>query len=612
MQTKTLLLTFAILITINSLSQHPFRHWTEANDIRYSMKQPVIHYDLTVDATDFSSVHVAMKIKNVADSFRIAMFTHPEYDDRYWRYVEDLSVVSKSGAGKIFRLDSSLWKIITNGGEATINYRIHLPKPEGIRSSWKAYMTPSGGLIGGPHSFMYIVGAELAPSHVKLHMPNDWQIATGLQSTLDPTVFFSPTVSTLVDDPIFVGKFRSWNFSVEEIPHRLIYWSENTVSFDTASLLSSIQKLVTETAQLFGRLPYRDYIFMLQDGAVGSLEHANSVTTGATASQLLNNMTGVLFDITHEYFHSWNLMRIRPTGYGEVIYKTHPLSKGLWFSEGLTIFYSDLLLRRAGLPLVDSTRLIHLQNLIRRYSANPAYEKFSAETISEASYAPVGMLGNYSASTHLQGEVLGAILDFIIRDATNGQKSMDDLMKKMLEKFSGEKGFTSRDVEQTASEVSGVNLHSFFQDYVFGKKPIDFDKYLRLLGLQYEMEWKDVINNDGKPTPDLRIFSYQLPGENITRIGITNPGSSWGKAALNTGDELKSINGTAVTAADFRSLIRNAKIGDTIAVEVKRNSKIFKSNVVITTYQQPVVKISQLPNHTEKQQKLFEQWLTGN
>jgi len=612
MQTKIISLIFALVFTVSSFAQHPFRHWTEADEIRYSMRQPVIQYDLTIDPGDFSSFTVEMKIRNAGENFHLAMVTHPEYDDRYWRYVEDLSLNAKSGKGKITRLDSSLWQVSGSGGEVIVHYRLHLPATEGIRSSWKAYLTPNGGLVGGPHSFMYVVGAELAPSHVTLHIPKDWSIATGLQSTLDPNTFFAPTVSILADDPILVGNFKSWKFSVDGVPHRLIYWSQQTtVAFDSLKFLSSLQKIVEETAQLFGRLPYRDYSFMLQDEGVAGLEHNNSVTIGAPVAQLANSFSGTLFEITHEYFHSWNLMRIRPSGYGEISYKKLPLSKGLWFSEGLTIFYTDLLSRRAGLPQFDTTRLKHLENLVRRYSANPAYQKFSAETISEAAYAPVGMLGNYSAGTHLQGEVIGAMLDLIIRDATDGKRSMDDVMRKMLENFSGEKGFTSKDIERTVSSVCGCNVQPFFQDYVLGKKAIDFKKYLSLIGLQHEIEWKDATDNDAKPIPDLRVFSYQLPGENITRIGITNPTSSWGRSGLNTGDEIISVNGKVMNVPDFRAFIRNAKIGDTISVEVKRNSGVRKINVFITSYQQPVVKLTQSANRTAKQQKLFDQWLAG-
>ena len=288
------------------------------------------------------------------------------------------------------------------------------------------------------------------------------------------------------------------------------------------------------------------------------------------------------------------------------------MSKGLWFSEGLTIFYADLLLRRAGFRVFDSTRLFHLENLIRRYSINPAYLRFSAEKISEASYGPTDMLGDYSASTHLQGEVLGALLDFIIRDATNGRRTMDDAMRKMLERFGGEKGFTSKDIERTMNDVCGCDVRQFFQDYVFGNKQIDFSRYLRLLGLQYTIEWKDVLSNDQKPVPDLRAFVYQEPDEKMWRIGLSSPTVAWAKAGLHTGDIVKTVNGKVITSfMDFRNIQRTAKIGDTIVVEVERSAGTKTIGVLITGYQQPVVQITRAQARTEKQTRLFEQWVQG-
>ena len=605
--------TIFIVVMLSASAQHPFKHWTESIETRYDMHQPVVDYLLTVDSTDFSSFAVEMKIRNVADTFRVAMVAHPEYDDRYWRYVEDFFVETKNGKGKVVREDSALWKIITNGREATLHYRIHLPDVTGIRSSWKAYLTPTGGLVGGPHSFMYVVGATLIPSHVAFDIPIDWEIATGLQATSDKKVFYASSVAVLVDDPVFIGKFKSWWFTVENTPHRVIYWSlPDAKAFDTAMLVSSIEKLVQQAVLLFRRLPYREFSFMLQDGALGSLEHNNSVTVGAPSSQLANGFGNILPEIAHEYFHTWNLMRIRPVEYGDVDYKTPPLSKGLWFSEGLTIFYSDLFLRRAGLPVFDSTRSFHLENLIRRYMVTPAYLKFSAEKISEASYGPIGMLGDYSASTHLQGEVLGSMLDLIIRDVSNGNKTIDDVMRKMLERFSGEKGFTSKDIEQVVKDASGYNVHQFFVDHVYGSKQIDFSKYLKLIGLQYTIEWKDVLSNDQKPVPDLRAFVYQLPGENVLRMGLSNPTVAWARAGLHTGDIVKTVNGKIVAnQMDFRTIQRNAKIGDTIVVEVKRPSGVQKIHVLITGYQQPFVRIAQLPAITEKQRRLYEQWVIG-
>ena len=605
--------TLFILVMSSASAQHPFKHWTESIETRYALDQPVVDYLLTVDSTDFSSFAVEMKIRNVADTFQVAMVAHPEYDDRYWQYVEGFFVEAKKGKGKVIRQDSALWKIITNGREAVLNYRIHLPGVTGIRASWKAYLTPTGGLVGGPHSFMYVVGATLIPSHVAFDIPKDWEIATGLQATSDNKVFYAPSVAVLVDDPVFIGKFKSWWFTVDNTPHRVIYWSlPDAKAFDTTLLVSSIEKLAQQAVLLFGRLPYREFSFMLQDGALGSLEHNNSVTVGAPGSQLANGFGNILPEIAHEYFHTWNLMRIHPIEYGDVNYKTPPLSKGLWFSEGLTIFYTDLLLRRAGLYVFDSTRSFHLENLVRRYTATPAFLKFSAEKISEASYGPIGMLGDYSASTHLQGEVVGSMLDLIIRHATNGDRSMDDVMRKMLERFAGEKGFTSKDIEQVVKDVCGCNVHQFFVDHVYGGRQIDFSKYLKLIGLQYTIEWKDVLSNDQKPVPDLRAFVYQLTGENVFRIGLSNPMVSWARAGLHTGDIVKTVDGKSLTnAMDFRTIQRKAKIGDTIIVEVDRPSGVQKIKVLITGYQQPVVRITPMPTITEKQKRLYEQWLSG-
>jgi predicted metalloprotease with PDZ domain len=603
-----------ILLSLRSacfFAQHPFTHWTDAIEARYDDKQPIVNYTLTVDTSDTSFFAVEMRIRNIPDTFHVAMVAHPEYDDQYWRYVENFKVTTKKGSGQIFREDSALWKIITDGNEAVLNYRIHFPALHNeSRSAWKAFLSSSGGLLGGPHSFMYVVGATLGTSYVTLHIPESWQIATGLTQTSDPKTFFAPSTSILTDDPIFIGKFKSWSFNIDGVPHRLVYWSlPNAKEFDTTRLLSGLQKIAEQASLLFGRFPYRDFTFMLQDDALGSLEHNNSVTVGAPIAQLINNMDETFSEIAHEYFHTWNLMRIHPVEYADVDYKTPPLSKGLWFSEGLTMFYADLLRRRAGMRTFDSTRISHLERLIGRYFYSPAYLKYSAESISLASYGPIGSLGDYSASTHLQGEVLGFMLDFIIRDATNGKKSVDDVMRRMLANFSGEKGFRSKDVEVTIHSICGCNVDQFFAAHVFGNKQIDFNKYLKLAGLQMTVTLKDVLSADGKPAPDQRVYSWQKPNEDFTRIGITNPQSCWGKAGLHTGDIIKSVNGVTIkTRNDFRQAIRGTEIGDTVAIEIQRSAGIVKINVVVSGYQQPEVHIQHLPNATQKQERIFAQW----
>lgn len=166
-------------------------------------------------------------------------------------------------------------------------------------------------------------------------------------------------------------------------------------------------------------------------------------------------------------------MRIRPEEYGDVDYRTQKPVAGLWFSEGLTLYYADLFLRSAGLPVQHSTRLAHLESLIGRYLASPGNARFSAERISRVAYnAEPGALGDYNASVHLVGELLGTMLDIAIRDATAGRHSMDDVMRAMLERYSGERGFSGRGVERIVEEVCGCRVRELFDSNVRGAAPL--------------------------------------------------------------------------------------------------------------------------------------------
>jgi predicted metalloprotease with PDZ domain len=615
MYKKTCTLCNCLLFAIISMAQHPLKHFVDAVDVRYSNQQPVIYYLVSVDTAELSYFNVEMHLRNVGDTFHVAIVTHPEYDDRFWRFVEDMQVDTKNGKGNILRQDSALWRIIIKGDESTIRYRVHLPKPEqGQRPSWTPFLTSTGGLVGGPHSFMYVIGAELAPSQVTIKVPDGWQIATGLQATSDPAVFFAPSVFVLTDCPLLIGKLESWSFRIEGVPHHIVYWpGPEAISFNSARLVSSIQQIVEQSNSLFGRLPYREYTFLLQDNAYGSLEHSNSVTVGIPSSQIEQYFADYLGEIAHEYIHTWNLVRIRPAEYRDVSYKKQPLAKSLWFSEGLTMFYADLLLRRAGLITEDSSREQHLERLIRRYYNYPGNRMISPEKVSMAEYGAPGMLGDYIASTHLQGEVLGTALDLIIRDATNGKRSMDDVMRKMMHRFSGEKGFTGKDIEEIITSVCACDVHSFFVDHVRGSNAVDLNKYLRLAGLQFSLSWTDAVDENKKPLADWRVDSWQAPNENNIRLGIRDPAGCWGRAGLHKGDIIISINGMPViNTSAFYTFVRNARIGDTIRMEVGQTTGMRKINVIVTGYRQPVVHVENIKAPGEKPRRLYAQWQSGN
>jgi predicted metalloprotease with PDZ domain len=581
--------TIAVLLLVLTPKPHP-------------VLKPVINYTLRVDSTDLSGWEVEIRLRTVSDTFRLAMAAHPEYDDRYFRYVTGFTVEPSSAL--VTRVDSAVWQIVTPRGDVRIRYRIALPAsprsppspPVGLRASWRPFLTPTGGLIGGPHAFMYLLGAERMPTTVTLDLPHSWKVATGLDSTRDVRTFTAANAATLVDCPILVGHLRQWRFQEGGVPHRVVYWPlPNATQFDTTAWVSGIQRVVHQAFALFGRAPYREYTFMFEDGAFGGgLEHRNSVTLGAQSTDLARDPHALMPETAHEFVHTWNLMAIRPVEYRDIDYRTQPPIASLWFSEGLTMFYADLLLRRAGISLSDSTRVAHLERLLSRYLGNPAYGRFSAESISRVAYnAEPGALGDYSASTHLQGELLGTMLDLIIRDASRGQRSMDDVMRLLFSR--PDQGIDGRAIEQAVETVCGCDVTAFFDAYVRAAGSLDYNRYLSLIGLRADTSWGLAVFN-GEPERDLRIFGWE-PGDGGVRLVVTSPTSSWGRAGLHSGDRIVSMDGTPVTTwPDLRARLQRLRMGDTVRVEVQRTTGRYATSVIVAGFERPSVRIEGSPN----------------
>lgn len=610
---------FALLALLGpprwTAAQRPPRVPARAVDTRSSSDQPVIHYTLRVDSADLSRFAVEMRMRNVRDTFLLAMSAHPEYDDRYWRYVEELSATGGGGMATISPVDSALWRVTTRGGEVVVRYAIHLPPDEGPpRASWRPFLSPTGGLTGGPHAFMYVVGASLAPSHVTLDLPRGWTIATGLAPTSDPRTFYSPSTDVLVDSPMLVGYLRDWRFAVDGVPHRIVYWPRpDATPFDTAAFVGAFARLTEEAIALFGRAPYREFTFLMQDGAYAGLEHANSVTLGAPSADIVASPVDLFDDAAHEFVHTWNLVWIRPAERVGVSYRKVGQTRGLWFSEGLTMYYADLLLRRARLPTNDSTRLSHLERLLGRYHGSPGNGRVSPEVSSLAENGgSIAALGDYTPSVHLQGEVIGTLLDFRIREATAGRRSMDDVMRTMMARIGGTRGFGGADVERAFSDVCGCDMGPFFRAHIRAARPIDFPRELARAGLRMSLTRIAAVNEQGEPVPDLRLFAEERDGDPRPRLRLSTPASVWGRAGLHTGDLVVAVNGAPFrSTADFRRVVRALRIGDTARMELLRQEGPRTITVVVPGYERPLVRIEERPSITPLQRLVREGWLAA-
>jgi predicted metalloprotease with PDZ domain len=611
---RSILAALGMTVAAASLgAQNAQRHFTEGVDARFARAHPVIHYRVTLSDTDTTGYNVAMSIRNARDTFRIAMAKHPEYDDTYFRQID---TIDAGGRVTVAREDSTVWRIVAPGGEALLEYRVNIRPEARPRAAWRPFMSPTGALTGGPHTFMYVVGSEMAPAHVQVIAPTSWSISTGLTPTADPRTFFASNAYVLVESPILTGHYRSSTFTIDGVPHTIVYWPAPTArAFDTTAFRDGVERMTRETVKLFGRPAYREYIFQFQDQAWGGLEHHNSVTLGARSDLLAQSPHALLPETAHEFIHTWNLMRIRPAEYVGVTYKQIAPVPTLWFSEGLTIFYSDLMIRRAGLPTSEATRVERLQSILARYLSMPGNARFSAEQIGRVAYnARPDALGDYVTSAHLQGEVLGNMLDLIIRDATNGRSSMDDVMRLLVERTAGPRGMTGADIEQSVADVCKCVVKPFFDTYVRGAKALDYNRYLGLIGLRATDTTEQVVR-ESQPVPDHRLWAWTAPGDTLLSLLVNNPTTIWGQAGLHSGERLITFNGNSVrTWPEFRQALSSTRIGDVVHLVVKPRGTAEARTVTVTVkgHDRPVVRIEEIPTATEKQVRLREAWLAGS
>lgn len=573
---------------------------------------PHVDYVLTVDSADLSRFSVQMRVYGAPDTFRIAMPAHPEYDDRFWRYVRDLRV-DTTGAVQVTREDSAVWRVVAPPG-APIRYRIELPPPaEGVRGSWRPFLTPAGALAGGPHTFMYVLGREDVPHRLRIHLPRGWSAATGLERYTVGGTYATRGFAELMDGPILAGRLRRWSFSVDEVPHAVAYWQRpGQPPVDSAALVPPVRAIVREARAVFGGLPYPRFAFLLQDSAYGGLEHATSITNGAPADELAGDPSNVYLEIAHEYFHAWNLMRLRPAGWGGLSHRPPARTRELWWSEGVTMYFAEQILRRARLPGGTAPRVERLREKLGRYLDHPGFAHVSPEQASWTVDDPPGANGEHQADHYLQGELIATALDLVIRDSTRGARGMDDLMREMYARHAGPQGFTGADVERTAGEVCGCTLHAFFERHVRGAQLIDFVPLLATLGLRLEARDTTAGDSAGKPLPDRRAWAYVPSGETAPRFIVNDPRSAWSRAGLRTNDRIVSLN--AAPTRDFhafRVVLRSLAVGDSVRVEYERGGVPRTAVVRITPYTVTHIRISEIPNATPEQRARRQRWLAG-
>jgi len=209
--------------------------------------------------------------------------------------------------------------------------------------------------------------------------------------------------------------------------------------------------------------------------------------------------------------------------------------------------------------------------------------------------------------------VIGTALDIAIRDSTRGKRGLDDLMRALYSRFAMKRGFTTDDVERTASNVCSCNLRSFFDDYVRSARPVNMNRFLTSVGLRATIDTVPAADSTGASFADLRIWAYPPRSGGRMRVIIQDPSSAWARAGLHTGDEIVSLNAVPVDSVpDFRRTLRGIKLGDSVAVTIVRRGKPELVRLRVTGYDRVRVRIDELPSASPHQVERRRLWLAAS
>jgi predicted metalloprotease with PDZ domain len=412
-----------------------------------------------------------------------------------------------------------------------------------------------------------------------------------------------------VDCPIVAGNPDIHRFTVDGKPHLLVDIGEGGV-FDGARAALDLQRIVQADQQFWGSLPYDKYVFFnLLVSASGGLEHKNSVMMMASrwATRTREKYLGWLSLASHEYFHLWNVKRLRPVELGPFDYEHENYPRSLWISEGLTDYYADLQLARARLYAPDEY-LRELSAAIRTLQTTPARLTQTAEMASFDAwikqYRPDDNTVNSTISYYTKGAVLGFVLDARVRAATGGSKGLDDVMRLAFARYSGAKGFTPEEFRKTASEVAGSDLEGWFMRALETTEELDFDLALDWFGLQFSNgPFPGSAEAPGWLGANTKIEAGRLMVENVPRGTPAHGGG------VNPGDEILAIDDFRVLPSDLDARLAAYRPGTTIVLLVSRRDELKRLTVRLGGVPADRWTLRLRPDPTPEQRAHLASWL---
>lgn len=596
-------------------------------------KPPDIGYTVSMSKPHTHLLEVEVRIRSLAvgatqTDLVMPVWTPGSYLVReFERHVQDFAATDSSGrALKWSKVNKNTWRVSTGGAlEWRASYRVYANE-----------LTVRTNELNSDHAFwnnaallMYPDGLLQSPSTLEVVAPAPWKVATGLPPVPGrKNTFHAEDFDVLYDSPVEVSDFKTISFEVKGVPHRIVIDGEG--NYDPERMRVDVKKIVeTQIEMMGGEIPYPNYTFILhlRANTSGGLEHRNSSVIGyprfgfgpergeggsaaaPAATPTLRTYRGFLSLVAHEFFHLWNVKRIRPDALGPFDYTKENYTKLLWVAEGITDYYDRLTLRRAGL-ISPRDYLRDTAKAIQDLQKTPGRLVQSAEEASFDAWIKYYRQDENSVNSQVsyydKGAILGLLLDLEIRKRSD--KSLDDVMRYLWNEFyKKNRNYTPEDFQKVCELMAGGSLESFFSRYVRGREELDYNGALVAAGLRLETT-APVADSAVKPDPG--YLGAELTQDD-DRLIVKNvyAGSPAYEQGLNAGDQIVALNGMRTTRTFLEARLAEKRPGDTVTITVFRFDDLRTLPIKLGLSPAGPYRIVVVDKPSADQQRLYQSWL---
>ena len=557
----------------------------------------------------------------------------------YARNVEGMRASAPGGkALPVEKTRKNRWRVATDGAaEVVVEYRVYC-REMSVRTNW---VESDYAVLNGAASFLTRVGHLQSPHEVSIVLADGWtKSATGLPAHADGAAhhFLAPDFDTLVDCPIVCGNPCIYEFEVAGVKHYLVNQGEGGI-WDGPRSAEDVKKIVEAHFAFWKVLPYESYYFLnVISESGGGLEHKSStlMLTSRWRSRVPDSYHGWLGLVSHEFFHTWNVKRLRPVELGPFDYENEVYTRSLWIAEGVTSYYDDLLVHRAGL----SKRKKYLKALSKNIDSLQTTPGRLVHPLEMASYDAWikhyrrdENTPNSTISYYTKGAVVAFLLDAHIRRLTDGERSLDEVMRRAYQIYSGERGYSPDEFRLAAQETAGKDLGEWFRVALETTEELDYQEALDWYGLRFKDPEEDKKENgdgdnddtdadtnddddddekdekDEKKPPKgwLGLRTRNADGRLV--VTQVRRGTPAHQAGFNVDDEILAIGDYRVRAGGWQDRLKQYRPGHKATILIARRDKLMTREVVFEKEPPKRWRLAVRKNATEEQKKRLADWL---